>query len=141
MGAAIWEGRLDCVQYLHAQGCGFPNDATNDAALRGHLDILKFLHEHGAGWTTETTKIASTLRHLEILKYLHEAGCPWNHTAYSANEANKECNEYLEQHGCSREAVNEQSAALGRSLALRTAALGGAGTGNRCVPRLTKVAK
>lgn len=105
MGAAIWEGLLDCVEYLHEQGCFFPDDAAADAALRDNLPLLKYLHENRAGnFTTQVTSSAARHHHIDCLKFLHSVGCPWDHTAYNLNTENQACNEYLEKNGCKKAA-------------------------------------
>jgi len=104
MGAAIWEGKLDCVKYLHEEcECFFPEDAATDAALRGDLPLLKYLHDNRAGgFSTQVTRDAARHHHIECLKFLHSIGCPWNHTAYHQSTENQVCNEYLEKNGCEK---------------------------------------
>ena len=44
---AIRGNHLDCLKYLHEQGCEYTMGACNAAASEGHLDCLKYLYEQG----------------------------------------------------------------------------------------------
>jgi len=69
---------LQCLKYLHENGCPWDEGATWAAAEKGHLESLKFLHENGCPWNEEATWAAGNGRHIQCLKYLHENGCPWS---------------------------------------------------------------
>ena len=69
---------MECLRYLHENGCPWHDKATEAAASNGHFECLTYLHENGCPWDEEATKYAASYGHLECLKYLHENGCPWN---------------------------------------------------------------
>ena len=46
--------------------------ACFEAVSIGHLECLKYLHENGCSWNAKTCKAAAENGHLECLKYLHE---------------------------------------------------------------------
>jgi hypothetical protein len=48
------------------------NDKTDDKIL----ECIKYLHENGCPWSEKTCDWAAKSGHLECLKYLHENGCP-----------------------------------------------------------------
>ena len=48
------------------------------AAERGHLECLKYLHENGCPWTDLACSHAAVNDHLACLKYLHQNGCSLN---------------------------------------------------------------
>ena len=50
---------------------------AKEAAANGHLECLKYLHENGCPWGTYTFYAAVRNGNLECLKYLHENGCSW----------------------------------------------------------------
>ena len=54
------------------------NKSCTAAARGGHLECLKYLHENGCPWDEETCGRAAAFGHLECLKYLYENGCPWD---------------------------------------------------------------
>jgi len=46
--AALSEGHLDCVEYLHTVGCPWDFNPYTQVIRRGHYDCLVFMHQHGA---------------------------------------------------------------------------------------------
>jgi len=46
--AALSEGHLDCVGYLHTVGCPWDFNPYPQVIRRGHYDCLVFMHQHGA---------------------------------------------------------------------------------------------
>ncbi len=58
--------------------CPWGCSTTAMAAMGGHLECLKYLHENGCpwdAWTTECASIGKTRGHLECLEYARENGC------------------------------------------------------------------
>jgi hypothetical protein len=81
-------GHLDCLKYLHENGCTLSYYATRRAAQNGHLDCLKYLHQNGCPWSHYATRWAAKYGHLDCLKYAHQNGCPWDiYTIDSAAKA------------------------------------------------------
>ena len=76
--AAAKNGHLECLKYLHKNGCPWDEDTTWYAALNGNLKCLKYLHENGCPWDENATCHAAYEGQLECLKYLHQKGCPWD---------------------------------------------------------------
>lgn len=84
--AAAMGGRLDCLQYLVAQGCPLSastiirlsNDEWFDlqpalvAAAHGHLDCLRYLHEQGCSVTAPAEYIEEAVGEGECADYLYE---------------------------------------------------------------------
>jgi hypothetical protein len=48
----------------------------NDYVVFSDLECLKYLHENGCPWDEETCYVAALSGHLECLKYAQENGCP-----------------------------------------------------------------
>ena len=69
---------MECLKYLHKNGCPWNAEATCGAAANGHLECLKYLHKNGCPWNSRATSYAAKNGHLECLKYLHQNGCPWD---------------------------------------------------------------
>jgi len=51
-------------------------NACDAAAYGGHLECLKYLHENGCPWDKRACASAAGGGHLECMKYLRENGCP-----------------------------------------------------------------
>jgi len=75
---------LDCLIYLHKNGCSWDEEACYCAASRGRLDCLVYLHENGCPWNEKAFYGAAYYRHLDCIRYLHENGCPWDEITFSA---------------------------------------------------------
>jgi ankyrin repeat protein len=75
---AAQRGHLECLRYLHENGCPCNEQAIDVAVGRGHLECLRFLHEKGCPLTVWTIAWAAAGGHLECLRYLHESGCLWD---------------------------------------------------------------
>jgi len=54
------------------------------AARSGQLECLKYLHENGCPWDATACAYAARRNQLECLKYLHENGCPWDVNTYKS---------------------------------------------------------
>ena len=80
--------------YSECNGC----QTTWAAAKNGHLECLKYLHKNGCPWDKYATMFAAGEGHLEYLKYLHENGCPGDEYAtwYAALNGHLECLKYLQ---------------------------------------------
>ena len=106
---AAKNGDLECLKYLHENGCPWDADATRMAAAHGHLECFKYLHENGCPWENETLLEAQNLAaehgYLECLKYIHENGCPlnWQAAKSAATFGHLECLKYLHENGCDKE--------------------------------------
>ena len=95
-------GHLDCLRYLHEQGCQW-HQSTCGAAIRGdHLHVLQYLHEQGCPWSDESCTLAAEFGRIDCLRYAHEQGCEWSHTtcAVAAEHGHLDCLKYAFEHGC-----------------------------------------
>jgi len=75
---AAWNGNLDCLKYLHDNRCSWDEDTCNCAAWNGNLDCLKYAHENGCSWNEDTCNCAARKGNLDCLKYAHENGCQYD---------------------------------------------------------------
>ena len=78
-------GHLDCLKYVHENGCPWDMYTISQASCYGHLDCLKYCHENGCPWNLYTTSLAAGNGHLDCLKYALENGCPWNEQTTLSN--------------------------------------------------------
>ena len=54
------------------------------AAMNGHLECLRFLHTQGCEWDVSTCYSAANSGYLECLKYARQHGCPFNDTVHQS---------------------------------------------------------
>jgi hypothetical protein len=99
---AAHNGRLGCLQYLHENGCPWDEHACEEAAGGGHLGCLEYLHKSGCHWDEYACEEAAYNGQLDCLKYLHENGCPWDKDActWAAGGGHLGCLKYLHENGC-----------------------------------------
>jgi hypothetical protein len=99
---AAEKGHLECLKYVHENGCQWNSNTCAYAARNNHLECLKYLHENGCKWNTYTHNQAAYNGHLDCLKYAHENGCPWNYKTCENAEWNCqfECLKYACENGC-----------------------------------------
>ena len=107
-----WKWSLECLKYLHENGCPLEWQATQDAVTYGHLECLKYLHENGCD--KELYGFTPRSNNFECLKYLHNNGCPWDErsTEYAAFKGKLECLKYLHENGCPWDAGTTLEAAM-----------------------------
>jgi len=93
---AAANGHLECLKYMHENGCVWNVATSLYAAREGHLECLKYMHENGCKWHPETTFVAAAHGQLECLRYAHENGCAWDgSTTYiAASNGHLECLRY-----------------------------------------------
>jgi hypothetical protein len=81
------DASFECFKYVHTYGGGVWTEVTSELAARnGKLNCLKYLHENGCPWDESTCRYAAYNGHLECLKYALEHGCPWDDETLYANE-------------------------------------------------------
>jgi hypothetical protein len=100
--AAAQGGHLECLQYLHEQGCPCTVWVCSSAAEGGHLACLMYAHEHGIPWHALTCSKAAAGGHLPCLQYAHERGCPLNDYTcrLAAQFGQLACLKYLTERKC-----------------------------------------
>jgi len=77
MAVAARHGHLEAVQYAFEQKEAWISTVACEwAAERGHLNCLKFLHEQGCPWDFQTLKKARARGHMECYNYAKDHGCP-----------------------------------------------------------------
>lgn len=108
---AAANGHLECLQFIHLQGCPW-NNCTSQcprgdmschwAALGGHLNCLEFLHTKGYWWDENTCSSAAGGGHLNCLKFAHSNGCPWDATTVTNawERGQLECLKYAVENRC-----------------------------------------
>jgi len=73
---AALKGHLECLKYLHEQGCKWDEWTCIYAGYNGHLACLQYAHENGCEWDILTCVYAASNDHLKCLKYAYENKCP-----------------------------------------------------------------
>jgi len=67
--AAVEGGHLDCLNYMHENGCKWhASELLTVAAANGHLACLNYLFEHDAPWSEEVCTAAAKAGHLACLE-------------------------------------------------------------------------
>jgi hypothetical protein len=96
------KGHLECLRYLHENGCEWDENTCAYGALNGHLECVRYAHENGCPWDKRTCSCAAANGHLECLRYAHENRCPWDKMACSCAAANGhlECLRYAHENRC-----------------------------------------
>lgn len=97
---AAAHGEVDCLAYLHQQGCPWDERVTAAAARASSLHCLRYAHQHGCPW--DATVCTAAAQHVINLKYLHEHGCPWDVRAMYRSDkyVSQACEKYLDRQGC-----------------------------------------
>ena len=100
--AAAQFGNLDCLKYLHENGCPWNVWTCVSAASRGNLDCLKYLHENNCPWNEYAPAYAAANNHFDCLQYICENNCPLDEYTcyYSAAAGNLEMLKYVRSKGC-----------------------------------------
>ena len=73
-----FKGHLECLKFLHENGCPWNERTCDQAAKKNRLDCLKYLHKNGCPIGVNTINQAIKVKDLRILKYLCEINCPAN---------------------------------------------------------------
>ena len=125
---AALNGKLECLSYLHKNGCSWDAMTSEYAAESGNFDCLKYIMESNCKKSYRITQIIIGQDNLEVLKYLHsinitfteidmhaaasksldclkylrENGCDWDEEVSStaARSGNLDCLKYLHENGC-----------------------------------------
>jgi len=96
-------GDLDSLRYLHEEiECEWnTRQACIMAAQSGSLECLVYLHENGCEWSVYACEAAARTGNLECLRYLHENGCEWNSFAccQAALYGKLDCLKYMQDNG------------------------------------------
>lgn len=96
-------GLLDVLQFLHKDlSLPWNVNACAAAASNGHIDCLAYLHKNGCPWDASTLQSAGTGGHLACLKYAHSHGCPHNNMIVisgAVESGHLECVQYMIDHG------------------------------------------
>jgi hypothetical protein len=103
---AAKHGHLECLRYLHEQGCPWDVLTCLEAAREGHLDCLKYAHENGCPGASRTIiEVAAHNGHLDCLQYLHEKGSSYVSSgdihlcSLTVQGGNLACLKYLHEQG------------------------------------------
>lgn len=68
--------------------------SCGNAVFNGHLECLKYLHENGCPWDEWSCYFAASCGYLDILKYLHENNCPYDKEICLKKAKNQEIKNY-----------------------------------------------
>ena len=69
---------LECVKFLHENGCQWDRHSTIAASVGGNFDCFKYAVDNGAPLTYETVDRAVDYNQLDCLKYAIEHGCRYD---------------------------------------------------------------
>jgi hypothetical protein len=71
-------GHLECLKFIatHFQHDRFDEDCMYLASQKNQIDCMKYLHENGCPWHEETYRVAIENNSTECAQYCKENGCP-----------------------------------------------------------------
>jgi hypothetical protein len=78
---AAFNGHLETLKWIGANGGEWTDDAADWAAFNGHLETLKWIRANGGEWTHWAADWAAKNGHLETLKWIRANGGEWTHWA------------------------------------------------------------
>jgi hypothetical protein len=78
------KGYLDCLKFLHSNGCKWDSSTCNAAASNGHLACLEYACNEGCPRDDNTCTAAARGGHIECLKFLKDKSCFWNEETCAA---------------------------------------------------------
>lgn len=95
-------GHLDCLMFLHKNGCKWDCNTIVSAAQNNQLACLKYMHENGCAWHVDVCNYAAECGNIDILRYAHENECPWNEDVCDATTRGDhvDCLAYALENGC-----------------------------------------
>jgi hypothetical protein len=86
--AAASSGNVAMLTYLKEKGAPCPTAMTTFvAAHHGHTHVLEYLHAEGCAWDENACFIAAFGGHFETLLRMRALGCPWNASELSSAAA------------------------------------------------------
>lgn len=93
---------VDCLKYVHENGCSWDYCTCADAAAEGNVKCLQYAHKHGSAWNDAVCSFAGRYGHIACVRYARENGCPWSprFCFVVATEGHLECLQYAHEHGC-----------------------------------------
>jgi len=56
----------------------FDNVVCKKDARNGQLECLVYLHDNGCLWDEDTCRANAESEHIDLMRYAHENGCPWD---------------------------------------------------------------
>ena len=99
---AALHGYLEILKWARAHECRWNRWTCSYAAQNGHLEILKWMRDHKCEWDESICASAALNGHLETLKWARENGCPWDARTCAAAALNGhlETLKWAREHGC-----------------------------------------
>lgn len=88
VAGAARHGHLNCLLFLHEQGCPFHENTTAIAAINGHSDCLQYAVEHGCPMHPNTSRVVAEYGNLDCLIYAHQHGSPISRDSSFVDQAN-----------------------------------------------------
>lgn len=105
-------GHLECLEFVHGQGCSLV-DVAGNAATNGNKACLEYAIQQGCDLTGDVLKAAARNSQMECMKVLIASGCPWHcQTAHDiAYSGTMECLIFAYENGCPWDAWTARTAA------------------------------
>ncbi len=107
-------GHLECLKYMHENGCKWDNwsvMSSTRAARNGHLKCLQYMHENGCYMDSRTCSVAAYYGHLDILewayasKFLTRFNSGGDTCCYAAEGGHLDCLKFAYEKRCSYPSV------------------------------------
>lgn len=99
--AAATVGDVECLMFLHTEGCPWDEQTTTSATQANQTLCLQYALDFGCPSVPQIMQIVAKEGHIEVLKVLRAAGVPWDkQTMTAAITGNKlECVRFLHAEG------------------------------------------
>lgn len=116
---AAANGHVECLAYLHGQGCPWDGRTCTMAARGGHIECLDFARKHGCPCRSGAMSEAARRGDVSLIEHLIARGCPWDESVCeaAAEGGHLECLCFLRERGCPWDADTCAAAAAGGHLA------------------------
>jgi hypothetical protein len=82
---AVYSGRLEVLQWCHAQGGELGAEVLLMAVRSGPLPMMQWLREQGCPWISSLYHEAARNGRLTALRWLKAEGCPWPRAGFTSS--------------------------------------------------------
>jgi hypothetical protein len=67
---AVWNNDLECIKYMHENGCDWDGECLEVAVTNGYMECIDYLHKNECPWSSSCIKAGLYHGNLECLRYM-----------------------------------------------------------------------